>query len=287
WMTAENTVRKAEVNLSKAQKDLERVKLLYEAQGATIDDVETARQQVDLYREDLKLAQFSLEQLRKEPDGANFLAADHRKLWIKAPFEGVISKVDAKPGAKVTADTLLLNIAADDSVEIVADVDESQINQVKTGQTASVILNDNDETEMSGTVTAIGKTGTEDAGVIVFPVTIRLPQTSKINSGMSADVTIYITSRKNVLSIPVNAVVKKRGRDLVNVLRGKTVERVEVELGEVNEAYVEVLSGVQPRDRILVAKTPVDDSKDSDSQKNNRSPFMGAGPMGGPLRGGR
>lgn len=287
WVTAENSVRKAEVNLVKAQKDLERVKLLYEAQGATIDDVETAKQQVDLYREDLKLAQFSLEQLRKEPDGANFLAADHQKLWIKAPFDGVISKVDAKPGAKVDTDTLLLNIVADDAVEIVADVDESQINQIKVGQTASVILNDNDETEISGTVTAIGKTGSEDSGVIVFPVTIQLSRTDKINSGMSADITIYITSRQDVLSIPVNAVVKKRGRNLVNVLRGKTVERVEVELGIVHEGYVEVLGGVRPNDRILVAKTQVKESKNADSQRTNQNPLMGAGPMGGPPPGGR
>ena len=287
WMTAKNSVRKAELNLAKAQKDLEGLQLLYQAQGATIDEVEDARKQVDLYREDLELAQFTLEQLRQKPDGANFLAADHQKLWIKAPFEGVISKVDAKPGAKVTTDTLLLNIVADDAAEVVADVDESQINQIKIGQTALVILNDNDETEISGTVTAIGKTGTVDAGVVVFPVTIRLSSTDKINSGMSADVTIYVTSRENVLSLPVNAVVKKRGRDLVNVLRGKTVERVEVELGETHEGYVEVLSGVRPGDRILVAKAPANESKNAGSQRNNRNPFMGAGSMGRPPRGRR
>ncbi|HEY8465110.1 MAG TPA: efflux RND transporter periplasmic adaptor subunit [Bacillota bacterium] len=290
WMEAQNTYQKALANYKLAQKTLERNRILYQAQGITIDEVEQAQNNVDTYSEDLKLAKFNLERLQKNPDGVNYLSSDRTKLLIKAPFDGVIAWIDVKPGETVevasstsSASTLLLTLAADNSVIVTAEVDESEIDKVKPGQKAIVTLNDKQSTELEGKVTAVGKIGTEDAGVVIFPVEIKveLPPV-KVNSGMTADVTIQVTSRKNRLAIPAKAVIRRRGRTLVRVARGKEVAYVPVKLGEEFDTNIEVLAGLEEGDAILI---PRNFSGSGDAARRNFDRQRNRGPMGGPMGG--
>lgn len=290
---AEYKYQTAKLNLSKAQKDLERIKTLYQAQGATIDELESAQSSVDLNRVSLNEASSNLELLTQTTDEANFVGSDHRTIMIRAPFDGEVAWVQVKPGQTVSAigsnssdsssNNLLLYLVAEGSLEVEATVDETDIDQVKAGQKAKVILNDVNQTELYGTVSEVGSYGTDDSGVIVFPVRIRLDQVKDVNvrPQMTADVSIYITSKSDVLAIPSGAVLDVRGKTMVKKVNGSNTELIEVELGDTNSSYVEVLSGLQEGDRIMVIqKADTSTQNSSNSRSKQRRNMMGG--MGGP-----
>ena len=291
---AEYKYQTAKLNLSLAQKELERQKKLYQAQGATIDELESAQNSVDLNRVSLNEASSNLELLTQTTDEANFVGSDHRTIMIRAPFDGEVSWVEVKPGQTVSAigsnssdsssNNLLLYLVAEDSLEVQATVDETDIDQVKAGQKAKVILNDANQTELYGIVTEVGSYGSEDSGVIVFPVRIRLEKVNvTVRPQMTADVSIYITAKPDVLAIPSGAIMNVRGKTMVKKVSGANTELIEIELGDANGSYIEVRSGLDEGDQILVTqKADPATRNNSGSQSKQRGNMMG-GP-GGPPR---
>jgi RND family efflux transporter MFP subunit len=263
WVEAEHRYQTAKLNLEQAQKNLERQNILFQAQGITIDELESAQNSVALNEVALREAASNLELLTQTTDEANFIGDDHRTIMIRAPFNGEVAWVEVKPGQIVSAigssssdssSNLLLNLVAEDSLEIEATVDETDIDQVKSGQKAKVILNDAHQTEIYGIVTEVGSYGSDDSGVIVFPVKIRLEKAGiTIRPQMTADVSVFITSKPDVLAIPIGAIIKVNGKTMVKKATEAGNELVEVELGVVNAAYVEVRSGLNEGDLILIA----------------------------------
>lgn len=291
WVDAEHKYQTAKLNLAQAEKELERQKTLFKVQGTTIDELEAAQNNVDLCRVSLSEARSNLELLTETTDEANFVGDDHRTIMIRAPFDGEVAWVEVRVGQTVSAigsnssdsssNNLLLYLVAEGSLEVQATVDETDIDQVKAGQKAKVTLNDLNQTELYGTVTEVGSYGTEDAGVIVFPIKIRLDQVRDviIRPQMTADVTIQITSKPNALAIPSSAVLNVRGKTMVKKVTGPKAELVEVELGEANASYVEILSGLEEGDRIIAnPKAASATRKDANGQsKQGRNMRRGPG----------
>jgi HlyD family secretion protein len=295
WVEAEHKYQTAKLNLARAEKELERQKTLFKVQGTTIDELENAQNNVELNRVSLSEARSNLELLTETTDEANFVGSDHRTIMIRAPFDGEVAWVEVKIGQTVSAigsnssdsssNNLLLYLVAEGSLEVEATVDETDIDQVKTGQKAKVTLNDLNQTELYGTVTEVGSYGTEDAGVIVFPVKIRLDQVRDviIRPQMTADVAIYITFKPSALAIPSSAVLNIRGKTMVKKVTGPKAELVEVELGEANASYVEVLSGLEEGDQIIATPKAVSTTRKSTNGQSKKGRNMRGGP-GLPLR---
>jgi HlyD family secretion protein len=287
WMEAQNTYEKAVCNLKMAEKNLARNKILFAAQAIIIDTLETSQNNVNTYRADVELARFNLEKLKVNADGYSCLSPDHTKLWIKAPFDGVVAWIDVKTGETVKVasstssnSTLLLTLAADNSVIVKTEVDESEIDKVKPGQNATVTLNDKDQTQLDGTVITVSKIGDTDNDVVVYTVEIKVSiPPLKVNSAMSADVTIMVTSRPNRLTIPVKAVVERRGKKMVRVADGTEITYIPVTLGEQINNNIEVLSGLKEGDQILVEKSGSSVSSGKKSNNRNRGGMGGPPPM--------
>lgn len=265
WLNAEHKYQTAKLNLEQAQKTLERQKILFQAQGTTIDELESAENSVALNEVALREAASSLELLTQTTDEANFIGGDHRTIMIRAPFNGEVAWVEVKPGQIVSAigssssdsssNNLLLNLVAEDFLEVEATVDETDIDQVKSGQKARVVLNDANQTEIYGVVTEVGSYGSDDSGVIVFPVKIQFEQARiTVRPQMTADISILITSKPDVLTIPNEAIIKVRDKTMVKKLTETGSELTEVQLGVAGASYVEVRSGLSEGDRILVAR---------------------------------
>lgn len=290
WVDAEHKYQTAKLNLVQAEKELERQKTLFKVQGTTIDELETAQNNVELNRVSLSEARSNLELLTETTDEANFVGDDHRTIMIRAPFDGEVAWVEVKVGQTVSAigsnssdsssNNLLLNLVAEGSLEVEATVDETDIDQVKAGQKAKVTLNDLNQTELYGTVIEVGSYGTEDAGVIVFPVKIRLDQVRDviIRPQMTADVAIYITSKPNALAIPSDAVLNVHGKTMVKKVTGSKTELVEVELGQTNASYIEVLSGLEEGDPIIATSKAASTTRKSANGQSKQGQNMRRGP---------
>lgn len=302
WVEAEHRYQMAQLNLSLAEKALERQKKLYEVQGTTLTELESAQNAVAQNRLSLQEAASKLELLTQTTDEANFIGEDHRTIMIRAPFNGEVAWIEAKLGQIVSAigssssdsssKNLLLYLVAEDSLEVEATVDETDIDLVKMGQKAKVILNDTNQTEIYGVVAEVGSYGSNDSGVIVFPVKIRLDKAGvTVRPQMTADVSIYITFKPDVISIPKEAVLNIRGKTMVRKVARDGGGLTEVELGVASASYVEVLSGLKEGERISVipkddhTKLPSSNRKGNQTTppSSNRQPRPGRIRIGGPM----
>jgi RND family efflux transporter MFP subunit len=269
------SVNQAQINLATAQRDLANTKALLEVQGATMNQVQDVRDKVDTYQQQLNSARVKLDNLSRKPDDANFIAPNHRDLLIKAPFDGTIAWVNVVNGAHVLPANSILSIAADNAIEIEAQIDESEIQAIKAGQQALITTSDPDEPTLQGIVSEVGTIGTAESGVVNFPVRVKVSGGDRVlKSGMSVDVTIIIQDHPDVLVVPVNAIVTRRGKAMVAVKQKDGVRYVRVKTGIQVETNIEILSGLNPGDTIAIERPKLNNQKPGN---HNRSGFGSGG----------
>lgn len=270
---AQSSVNEARINLTTAQRDLANTKALLEVQGATLNQVQDARDKVDTNQQQLNSARVKLDNLMRRPDDANFIATNHRDILIKAPFDGTVAWVNVVSGAHVLTSTSILSITANNAIEIEAEIDESEIQAIKPGQKALIIASDPNEPGLQGMVSEVGTIGTTESGVVNFPVRVKVSGGDRVlKSGMSVDVTIVIQDHPNVLAVPMNAIVTRRGKTMVAVKRMDEVSFVRVKTGIRVDTNIEILSGLNPGDTIAVERPKLHTRK-----TNNNRPGMGFG----------
>lgn len=275
WTQANSNLQQAQINLDAALKDLNRCKVLFEAQGATLQEVETAQSKVYLYQEQLKVARFKMDDLIRKPDNANFIDPNHRSLWICAPFDGEVAWVSARSGDKVLTQTLLITMSADNSLEIEADVDESEIKLVQPGQKVIISGSDQDQPPLTGTVAEVGNIGTEEAGVVNFPIRVKVAKAGRfLKPGMTVDITIEVESHPNVLAVPAGAIIERRGRTMIALQTKDGVIFTRVKAGMNSGSFTEIISGLNEGDTVAVPKPK---STNNPSRNNNR---IRMGPFG-------
>jgi len=95
----------------------------------------------------------------------------------------------------------------------------------------------------------------EERGVKEYMTTVKiddLPDNEGLNPGMSAQVKIQAGEISDVLLVPVQAVAEKEGKHYAYVSRFGGVDRREVDVGETNEKFVEVKSGLEEGEKVVL-----------------------------------
>lgn len=110
---------------------------------------------------------------------------------LKAPFDGTIISVEAKPGEMAGAGQVLMTLASLDRLQIeTTDLSERNVAAVEVGQAATVYIEALDQ-EFSGRVERIAARAGKKEGDVVFTVTVILDeQPQGLRWGMSAEVRI-------------------------------------------------------------------------------------------------
>jgi RND family efflux transporter MFP subunit len=274
-----SSLDQARMNLTIAQKALEREKILFQAQGATIDEVESAQSKVLQYQAQVDEYRLKLESLTK--NGVD----NNNNILIRAPFDADISWINVKLEESVTTSTELLTLCGDSAIRVEVHVDQGDIGQMKAGLKALISANDQNRTIIPGVVTSFGSTGTTSSGVVTFPVIIKPSESASLGnllkSGMTVDVTIMVNSRLNALVIPARAVIEEDGQTMVKVLRSGEYVLQKVRLGLKNSNWVEVLSGLSEGDRVTIPKIEFSNPKGTSGSNKTQvgSPPMGPPPM--------
>ncbi|MBN1521446.1 MAG: efflux RND transporter periplasmic adaptor subunit [Candidatus Aureabacteria bacterium] len=189
-----------------------------------------------------------------------------------APIEGIVIVRDVEEGQTVTTNDPVMVIA--DHLIVKAQVDETDIGKVKKGQEAVIRLDAYPDTQVAGTVDHIAYEADTVNNVTIYEVDI-LPETVPeiFRSGMSASVEITELSRHNVLLIPMEAVEQKDGNSFVFVQgndQGRPILR-KIQTGITDEKHIEVISGLDQDEKILIITDAPSSMKDQDIKTN---PFM-------------
>lgn len=173
---------------------------------------------------------------------------------IQAPRDGVILELLVATGDVISQTHPIAVLYTRDDLEVIADVDELDLTNVKPGAFATVRLDAFPATEIHGSVVATAPSASDQGGATVFPTTIAvdIPDDLDVRPGMNADVTIVTAEREDVLLIPQGAVHTVGERAFVDVVENDDRTEREVILGYRSGSQVEVVSGLSIGDRVAL-----------------------------------
>lgn len=265
-----------------AANDYEQARLSWQTAAATVaerrDAVASAREEVNRAQTNLSYA------------------------VITSPIDGVVISKSVEEGQTVAASystPTLFTIAKDlKDMRVIADVDEADIGGVKVGQRVTFTVDAYPDDTFEGAVTQVRQEATTTNNVVTYEVVISAPnQDLKLKPGLTANVTIYTQETKGVLSVPSkalrftpekDAVGGRKIKDIANAknkvwtLEGNTLVAHRVTVGATDGTHTQILSGIKKGQKVITgyaATQTADDTDDTNSSDNSRSPFA-PGPMG-------
>lgn len=176
---------------------------------------------------------------------------------IKAPISGTITSQKVEKGDMVAAGTMLTAISNKDTMEFVVPIDELDIAKIDYDQEVRLKIDALEETEnnpLVGKITDIPEEGVTVSGVTDYYVTIQVSGNADMKISMNANADIVVNSVKNVLTIPVDSIIKENGKKYVDILKedGATVERREVETGASDITNIEVKNGLSEGEKVII-----------------------------------
>jgi RND family efflux transporter MFP subunit len=161
-------------------------------------------------------------------------------------------------------------------------VNEVDVRKLALGQKVQISLDADPTKKLSGTVTHIANVGeqrpNQDSKVFEVKIEIATPDTT-LRPGMTTANAIETASIKNVLSVPLEAVVTEGGYSYVFKKDGRRVVKQMVETGAMNDNEIVVRRGVEAGDRVLL--TPPADRSEIATSK-----IPGLMPTTAPIAGG-
>jgi membrane fusion protein (multidrug efflux system) len=174
------------------------------------------------------------------------------KTEIKAPFSGIIGLRVVSIGDYVKEGSDLVNLEAIDPIKVDFRVPETFLKDVKVGQTVNVVLDALPGKTYNGRVIALNPLLDAAGRALVIRAQVRNQDTT-LRPGMFARVSLITNNRQNALVLPEEALVPQGSENYVfRVVDGKA-ERVRVETGQRREGKVEILSGVENDNVIVLA----------------------------------
>jgi HlyD family secretion protein len=289
------SIQNTDVDLAKSHRDLERSQRLLSGRAASSTEVIDNQ---TTYDKDLaRLAMARAELLDAE---ATLVKAkeDLIRTTIASPLDGIVSQLMAKQGEVVVigtmnnAGTVIMSISDPDTMVVRARIDESNVALVREGQKALIHFPNSTHLTLTGQVKRIspkavrGNAATPAAGqtndneVATFETIISLDSPPpQVRLGMTASVEVLVEERDNVLSIPAQAVLHRRARDLPRNLADQAEQETPqgpgvkdpsrryhqvvfvaadgqarcrlVKTGISDESRVEVLGGLAPGEKVI------------------------------------
>lgn len=203
-----------------------------------------------------------------------------RTLTLHAPVSGVVTEKNVLEGQAVQAGESLYTLADLSEVWVEAEVREPDAGGVREGSPATVELNAFPGRPVTGRVGYVYPTLQEEARTLRARIAIPNPD-DRIKPGMYARVS-FSTPTRSALTVPSSAIVDTGLRTMVfmDMGGGRLMPR-EVAIGRISGDYTEVLSGLQPGQRVVTSAQFLLDSESNIGEAMKSMAGMGDGAMGG------
>lgn len=202
-----------------------------------------------------KIQQDTIRQMESNVNNA-WLALNQQSPTIYAPISGTITGLSLQVGSVVsnTSTTKIASVVTNANPTISINLTEIDAPKVKVGDRATVTLDAFSDKTFTGTVASIDTVGITSSGVTNYPTVIKLDTNSKdIFANMSAQASIMIDSKPDVLLVSSSAVQSQNGSNFVRVMKGGKVSQVTVETGLVSDNQTEIVSGLNEGETVVTA----------------------------------
>jgi HlyD family secretion protein len=281
-------ISQAEAEREKADRDVNRSSKLAGRGVATPTELADARSMLAKYEAALLVTR---NDLRESEAMRRTSQQDLDRTEIRAPIDGVVAACDVQAGEVVIAGTtnllgtVLMTVGDLSKMQVRAEVDETDVPLVKPNQPARVYLQADPSRPINGKVDRVAPKGKKTEEVVSFETLVLVGEASgSLRSEMTATVEIEVRRADEVLGIPVQAVVHRRRKDLpdspavrawserhsrslgekaqdvearyvkiVFVLEQGVARARPVETGISDEKRIEILFGLEPTDKVIVA----------------------------------
>ena len=265
---------KAQTTLDKNKSYYDRQKNLFDNGLVSMDQLEQAKSQLDISDAGVRSINFQIQQarasLKSTVDNLN-------KTEFLSPIDGVITSRPAEEGEMAIIGTMnnpgtvLMTIADLSVMEVEVQVDETDVGGIGLGQTANIRVDAFPDQVIIGKVTEIGSSAIQKTSLAAssntqeskdFKVKVTLENPSKLlKPGLSASADIISAEKKNVLAVPISALVlrdkkadasapvqvtKKTGNEeegVFAVIAGRA-KFVPVKKGIMGELMIEITEGL-------------------------------------------
>ena len=161
-------------------------------------------------------------------------------------------------GATVRERQPILTIPDMREMAVSVDIHESAVQRVAVGQPAVILIDAYPDVRLTGevikmAVVADSANSFMNPDLKVYPSQVRIDGTHDwLRPGMSAQVEILVASLDDVIYVPVQAVSYFGSDQVVYVSRGGSVERRVIELGDFSDSFIEVVSGLEEGEEVLL-----------------------------------
>jgi len=232
--------------IENAKENFERTKKLYEEGAVSQSQFEQA--QLAASDKSLEAAQIQVNQAQLAYDQAIDAL---NNLTVTAPSDGIVSSVNIEVGEMASNAQPAITIVDVNKIFVQINVPENIINEIKTEQEVSVIIESVSKEPIAGKIDSINPAA--DARTQLYPVKIYIQNPNDmIKPGMFAKVKLNTDKRDNVLVINSEAVLQKNGEKVVYVIENdKAVEKI-VATGLDTGSFVEIVNGLKNGEKIIV-----------------------------------
>ncbi len=269
----ESEVRSANANMESARASYEYAKANFERDKALHD-----KQLISDYEFETSQKEYFVAKTAYEKSQADRVRAAKNLNYaeIYSPIDGVVISREVEVGQTVVSSMNVANlfvIADLENMQVVGNVDEADIGQVKVGQAVTFTVDAYPDDEFHGTVTQVRLNPTTESNVVTYEVIVDAPNPElKLIPGLTANLTIYVLQEKDILTVPASALrftpqeypnadnLPMVAQDTkpspdskcVWVLRDNTLYPTPVSTGVSNGALVQIIDGVNDGDVVAI-----------------------------------
>ena len=280
--TAKANLQSAQSTLNYEQSNFGRYSTLYKKGLVSADEYESARLNYQKAKEAVATAK---ETVQKAQTNLGYAT-------ITSPIDGVVLSKSVEEGQTVAASFStpeLFKIAKNlTDMQVVADVDEADIGDVKEGERVSFTVDAYPNDTFEGTVTQVRQEATTTNNVVTYEVVISAPNADlKLKPGLTANVTIYTAEKQGVLSVSSkalrfsptaetvgkNKIVDCNGKNKVWTLEGNTLKAHAVQIGMSDGTNTEIISGISRGAKIVTGIKEVQAEEETAQGEQEQSPF--------------
>jgi HlyD family secretion protein len=203
---------------------------------------------------------------RLEEQALKRLEKQLERCIIKAPQDGIVvyfkryydESSRIQPGAVLFFQQPIFTLPDLDHMKVKVKIHESVIKKINPGQKATLLVDALRNFPMTGTVKMVGTLAQSEGWrqtVKEYLVEIDiddLPTSAGLKPNMTAETKIHIQTIRDTLMVPVQAVTEYEGKPVCYVGNGKNPDRRSVEVGESNDQYIQILSGLTEGEEVAL-----------------------------------
>lgn len=243
---AKANYEKTKEQIENAKINFERTKKLYEEGAVSKQAFEQA--QLSASDSTIALLEAQLSQAKVSLDQAYSQLQD---TVIKSPINGSVAAINIKENEFASNSQPAMRVVNIDKLTVNVGVTEELINKIQQGQEVQVVVRAAMDDSIKGIIKGVSPV--PDLKTQLYPVEIEIKNSNDLlKGGMFAEIAFTTEKRENVLAVPSDVIINKNNKNYVYVVKNNIASLKEVKVGLDNGKYVEVISGLNEEDKIIV-----------------------------------